>query len=804
MNLGLQGVGGRNNGGLPGLALFSRVKHGLRRRKETRLKKDFNFPFHLANVPIINQFIDREEDMAALEIVLLPRAHPDRRKVMILYGMGGIGKTQLAVEFARKHQKVYSSIFFVDADSKDSLLRSFLAIFRRIAVGDQSREDNSPNSAAQLEEIAKKVLTWFDSEGNDRWLLIFDNVDRAPGDTGGFDVQAYFPSRDVGSILVTTRLASLLVSNHRRSLSPMSLKQSSMLLRSYQLGTTSAEAERKLLDSLAGLPLALSQAGRFISLLKIDMEGYLDLYNSSKAEVMGQLPNSTHYGQSKGKSSVATTWTTSVNLLKERMSPEDECDKHHRAYQLLQLFAYFEPTNLDYEVLRRGLIGNDVPGWFRATFQSKIAFYSTVEVLLDLSLLDKTEKNGSYAMHRVMYEWLVHVLVRETDINFLTLAVAAVGFSIPDVIMPALPDEQASLILHANAMLPRLLQCGYALPHVDFQMMNPEDLNRAAMLLNDEPQHLLMRRIEYPLRFPCNLFWMDGRKTEAVNILNKSIKYLRGQGAVEEDPVLLVLSYTKYCKVMDANQEEANDVFRRLLERFDSLNLPYWTIKIRNMQALNLRRQGKWNEEVKYWQALLRECRSLYGPFHDLTSMVFHNMAGCLSAMGASKAKEHMESIRDDAEAMAPTKPRAREALRLLGFIYVDCGDFKEAGAVLRRVLDLEIQLNGNDSADVGLAHAGLAYLGLRCSQENSIFHCREWRRIQECVYGHVHRTTAEANHVLAELLCRKAGGEAEAISCFMQCSEIYKQLRDFEMAKLMTSRMDYVGRRGAIKSLWR
>src|SRR5947209_15910980 len=115
--------------------------------------------------------------MDALEIVLLPRAHPDRRQVMILHGMGGIGKTQLAVEFARKHQKAYSSIFFVDADSKDSLLHSFLAIFRRIAVEGHSREDNS---AAQLEEMAKKVLTWFDSEGNDRWLLIFDNVDRAP------------------------------------------------------------------------------------------------------------------------------------------------------------------------------------------------------------------------------------------------------------------------------------------------------------------------------------------------------------------------------------------------------------------------------------------------------------------------------------------------------------------------------------------------------------------------------------------------------------------------------------------------
>jgi Mrp family chromosome partitioning ATPase len=105
-----------------------------------------------------HEFIDRAEDMEALERVLLPRAPPNRRQILILHGMGGIGKTQLAVEFARKHETSYSSVFFIDADSKDSLLRSFLAIYWRIAAGGLSKEEESANSLTQLEDVAKRCL----------------------------------------------------------------------------------------------------------------------------------------------------------------------------------------------------------------------------------------------------------------------------------------------------------------------------------------------------------------------------------------------------------------------------------------------------------------------------------------------------------------------------------------------------------------------------------------------------------------------------------------------------------------------
>jgi hypothetical protein len=68
----------------------------------TDLIKDFALGFHLERVHIIPHFTPRNEYMTALEERLLPGASP-RRKVFVLYGLGGIGKTQLAIKFARDH-----------------------------------------------------------------------------------------------------------------------------------------------------------------------------------------------------------------------------------------------------------------------------------------------------------------------------------------------------------------------------------------------------------------------------------------------------------------------------------------------------------------------------------------------------------------------------------------------------------------------------------------------------------------------------------------------------------------------------
>jgi hypothetical protein len=164
---------------------------------------------------VVNKFVDRPSDMAELEQTLLPRRQYGRQKVFVLYGLGGIGKTQLAVEFARRHYRKFSSVFWLDSRTEDSLKQSIATCASRIPEGQiaESSRAYSATSAGDVNAVVRDVMSWLSQPDNMDWLIIFDNVDRERGganaDPNAYDVTRYLPGADHGSVLITTRLANL-------------------------------------------------------------------------------------------------------------------------------------------------------------------------------------------------------------------------------------------------------------------------------------------------------------------------------------------------------------------------------------------------------------------------------------------------------------------------------------------------------------------------------------------------------------------------------------------------------------------
>jgi hypothetical protein len=153
--------------------------------------------------------------MAELKRVLLPQKQNRRRKILVLHGLGGIGKTQLSVEFARRHHTRFSSVFWLDGRTEDTLKQSVAVAATRIPKSQipESSRTYSAGKSGDLDAVVRDVMDWLSDADNNAWLLIFDNVDRSyaspEADRNAYDVRRYMPGADHGSILVTTRLAHL-------------------------------------------------------------------------------------------------------------------------------------------------------------------------------------------------------------------------------------------------------------------------------------------------------------------------------------------------------------------------------------------------------------------------------------------------------------------------------------------------------------------------------------------------------------------------------------------------------------------
>jgi NB-ARC domain len=161
----------------------------------------------LGNAPQIDEgdFVGRETELEQLRIWLAPRQN--RQNVVALCGLGGMGKTQLSIYFARRFVDTYSSIFWFNAQDESTLKAGLVKLAAQVL------DEPIVNNLYEEEQMVQQVRQWFSRPDNDRWLMVFDNYDnpRVPGitSTTSYDIRDYFPHRMQGSILITTRSTRL-------------------------------------------------------------------------------------------------------------------------------------------------------------------------------------------------------------------------------------------------------------------------------------------------------------------------------------------------------------------------------------------------------------------------------------------------------------------------------------------------------------------------------------------------------------------------------------------------------------------
>ncbi|KAG9088891.1 hypothetical protein FS749_001775 [Ceratobasidium sp. UAMH 11750] len=330
------------------------------------------------------------------------------RRIFVFHGLGGAGKTQLALRVVEQTREHWSDVVYVDATSLESLastLREF-AISRKIG---ETHED---------------TLRWLGSYTKP-WLLVFDNAD-----DGALDLQSYFPKGTCGRVLITTRARDVALlakgPNSEYNVSSMEPEESLQLLLTVArsdfvtLSSENKEAATALLQDLGHLALAVVQTGAYIWRTSCDFIQYREMYGKQPRQILERY-NQIPIKVSNYEKTVYDTWRMSYELLGER------------AREMLWLMAHLQRDRITQDIFQRAAAGastfepslslSDIDR--RALDDTKLflsnfldsdeawdldSFLTTITEITSGSLISFDRVNGVYELHTLVQGW-VHTVI---------------------------------------------------------------------------------------------------------------------------------------------------------------------------------------------------------------------------------------------------------------------------------------------------------------------------------------------------------------------------------------------------------
>jgi tetratricopeptide (TPR) repeat protein len=356
----------------------------------------------------VSQFVGRAELLREIEREFgNTRESSSRTKIVVLLGMGGQGKTQIALEYCRTAWASgrYQSIFWIDASSPNTVSRGIETVAAKISSVGRMFDDVESRIAFVRETLGR----W-----QSPWLMVFDNYDQ-PSEFR--NITTYIPQGETGSILFTSRHAD----SERLGITIKVMRMTEdegleLLLRQSKLERNDDNSieGKEIVEKLGYLPLAIDQAGAYISTRKLPLRLFTKHYNERKEAVLKYTPSLWEYWKRLGEDedetllSVFTTWELSF----QQISKSE--DKQTMISHFLTLSAFFDTTSVSEGLFRSHFASVDKPPQWMKYFVSEgqwdqYRYQDVIAELLSLSLLQSLDigsEGTCFSMHPLITDWL--------------------------------------------------------------------------------------------------------------------------------------------------------------------------------------------------------------------------------------------------------------------------------------------------------------------------------------------------------------------------------------------------------------
>ncbi|WP_344505146.1 FxSxx-COOH system tetratricopeptide repeat protein [Dactylosporangium maewongense] len=256
----------------------------------------------VTNAPVANvQFTGRDLTLSGLRAALR-QARPGNPAVAVLYGLGGVGKTQVALEYVHRFGAAYDLVYWINAEPKILIDSAFADLGERMGL---PRLQNVPLSIRAVLQALSRTTDYA------RWLIVFDNVDELA------DIESFLPSGGHGHVIATTRNQTWGDSAETLPVEVFTRQESVAHLRR-RVKDISVDEAAQIAELLGDLPIAVAVGGALLA-----------TSGTTPAQYRGQI------AAGETDAAVNAVWELSLNRLQAE-SPG--------AYRLLEVCSLLAPA----------------------------------------------------------------------------------------------------------------------------------------------------------------------------------------------------------------------------------------------------------------------------------------------------------------------------------------------------------------------------------------------------------------------------------------------------------------------------
>ena len=631
-------------------------------------------------------FAGREAALADLRTALLAA----KGGAVALHGLGGVGKTRLAIEYGWAREADHSALLFVSASDAASLNAGLAAL-----AGPESLDLPEKEARDDATKIAA-ALRWL--EANPTWLMILDNVDDGAAVA---TVSQLLPRLKGGHVIVTARAANFPPPIRKFELHALGEDSATQFLLYRTEGDRSkapddAELARNLARELGGLALGLEQAGAHIATDRIGFARYLALWTAARDEAL-RWSDPVVIGSEK---TLATVWTTSV----ARLSPESR--------RLLDRLAFLAPDPIPNSLLDVAVPG-DAPSATATSARAGLYAYSLIT--------RPTQEGGGapgFLVHRLVQDFARRAMAEERRPQALREALQWVNAAFVGA-----PDDVRNwpildpLAPHALAVARRADEAEIAEPTARLfnhlgglfdakaDYAEAEPLYNRALAIGEKsygPDH---PNVAIRLNNLAALLLATNRLAEAEPLYRRALAI--DEKSYGPDHPNVAINLNNLAQVLQAANRlaEAERPMRRALaidERSYGPDHPVMATHLNNL-ALLLQDTNRLAEAEPLYRRALAIDEKAFGPDHPAVAIDLNNLATLLHATNRLAEAEPLmrRALAIDENSYGPDHPNVAIRLNNLAQLLQATNRFAEAEPLIRRALAIDEKSRGPDHPNV-------------------------------------------------------------------------------------------------------